>query len=193
MKLIIFGFVGIIVLVSGVYFLTGKKVFYSRKLDAALFLSYIIIFTVADFSSPIPDPRDDYGGGIIFIIVAILLLFVFFVFINLGKYSVINAKKASVMSIVMGILDEKNIDYQLEDSTIRFTKYDNEITFRDMGNLVDINLRGIRSNPIYKDLIQGLKLQSKLIQEKVFPVLGVVLSIGGAIMIFLAFIVCFKG
>lgn len=185
-QFLIYGIFGIICFVWGVYLLRGKAVFISRRIDISLFFLITIapllnlLFIVPGFMP------DSYTSSIVALLGGYFFLgFFIFIFLH-GRYAVVNAKKSSVLSMIIDVLDEKNIHFILEDSSIKFTDYDNsEILVWGIGNSVEVSLKGIRKLPIYKDLVQSIKLRTKQNQEKVFPTTGLFMSILGAGMVFL--------
>lgn len=185
---VIYGLVGLTWLIFGVSRLTGEPVFVSRRVDMSL-MWLVFVAPLINLSLTIPEFIDDsYTKRVIMVCGAYFLILILIFVVTLGKFSFINAKKTSVISMTIDILDNKNILYQLEESSIKLTDYDSkEIVIWGIGNSVEINLRGIRSLPIYKELIQSIKLQSKETLEKVFPLVGLLYIIVGLLLMFFAY------
>lgn len=187
-QFLIYGFIGIVWLLGGVYLLTGKKLFISRRIDISLFLLVIIapipniLFTIPEFMP------NSYTKTIIAVFVGYLCIVVgLFIFLR-GRYAVINAKKASVVSMIIDVLDEKNINNKLEGSSIKLTDYDNsEILIWGFANTFEVSLKGAQSLPFYKDLISSIKTKTKQSQERVFPIVGILMITVGALFIFLSY------
>lgn len=90
--------------------------------------------------------------------------------------------------MIIDVLDEKNINNKMEDSSIKLTDYENsEILVWGFANTFEVSFKGIRKLPIYKDLVQNIKLKTKQNQEKVFPIMGLSMSIFGAILVFVSY------
>ena len=187
-QFLIYGFVGVIWLVGGVFLLKGKAVFTSPRLYMFLFLLVIIapvvnvLFNIPEFMS------ESYTKTIILLLVGYFIIGVgVFIFLR-ARYTVINSKKSSVLSMIIDVLDEKNINNKMEDSSIKLTDYENsEILVWGFANTFEVSFKGIRKLPIYKDLVQNIKLKTKQNQEKVFPIMGLSMSIFGAILVFVSY------
>lgn len=187
-QFLIYGFVGVIWLVGGVFLLKGKAVFTSPRLSMFLFLLVIIapvvnlLFNIPEFMS------ESYTKTIILLLVGYFIIGVgVFIFLR-ARYTVINSKKPSVLSMIIDVLDEKNINNKMEDSSIKLTDYENsEILVWGFANTFEVSFKGIRKLPIYKDLVQNIKLKTKQNQEKVFPIMGLSMSIFGAILVFVSY------
>ena len=187
-QFLIYGFVGVIWLVGGVFLLKGEAVFTSPRLSMFLFL-LVIIAPVVNLLFNIPEfMPDSYTKTIIALLVGYFIIVIgVFVFLR-GRYTVINSKKSSVLSMIIDVLDEKNINNKMEDSSIKLTDYENsEILVWGFANTFEVSLKGTRKLPIYRDLVQSIKLKTKQDQEKVFPIMGLSMSIFGAILVFLCY------
>ena len=187
-QFLIYGFVGVIWLVGGVFLLKGKAVFTSPRLSMFLFL-LVIIAPVVNLLFNIPEfMPDSYTKTIIALLVGYFIIVIgVFVFLR-GRYTVINSKKSSVLSMIIDVLDEKNINNKMEDSSIKLTDYENsEILVWGFANTFEVSLKGTRKLPIYRDLVQSIKLKAKQDQEKIFPIMGLSMSIFGAILVFLCY------
>lgn len=187
-QFLIYGFVGVIWLVGGVFLLKGKAVFTSPRLSMFLFL-LVIIAPVVNLLFNIPEfMPDSYTKTIIALLVGYFIIGVgVFIFLR-ARYTVINSKKSSVLSMIIDVLEEKNINNKMEDSSIKLTDYENsEILIWGFANTFEVSFKGIRKLPIYKDLVQNIKLKTKQNQEKVFPIMGLSMSIFGAILVFVSY------
>lgn len=187
-QFLIYGFVGVIWLVGGVFLLKGKAVFTSPRLSMFLFL-LVIIAPVVNLLFNIPEfMPDSYTKTIIALLVGYFIIGVgVFIFLR-ARYTVINSKKSSVLSMIIDVLEEKNINNKMEDSSIKLTDYENsEILIWGFANTFEVSFKGIRKLPIYKDLVQSIKLKTKQGQEKVFPIMGLSMSIFGAILVFVSY------
>lgn len=184
----LYGIVPLVSVISGLYLLTGKVVFISQRV--IIFFVWLAVFTpIFYLLVTIPEFMPfSYTKTILLLLGGFFLLLAVVFIMTLGKYSVINAKKDTIISMVIMVLDESNISYELKDSSIKLTDYNNrEITFWGLGNSVDLGLRDIRKFPHYREIVQNMKAKTKEIEEKVFPAMGLIMSISGAVLLFLIY------
>lgn len=183
--LIILGLIGIIIVIFGAYLLTGRIVTMHRRVDMVIL--WLVFLTTFYINNSCYNYTDNY-----YIFVYLLLLVVAIVLVQ-GKYVVYNTKKTPVTEIMVQILDEKSIRYELNESSITLLDYDNgEITFRDVENSVGVKFKGINKVAGYSEIIRDMKNRAKQIPEKAFPTSGVVFIIMGVFLIALTIFMALK-
>lgn len=121
--ILIYGFIGIITLLFGLYLLTRKPVVMSRRIDMLILCLMLLI----------PNITKPFLGVvyILYILIFFLLMMIMIFILMKDKYSVINTKVSSAIHMVTYIFDQKNIRYKLSDLHIDLTDYeDSKITFK---------------------------------------------------------------
>jgi hypothetical protein len=187
-QFIIYGVAGVFYLVWGVVLLKGKALLISRRIDMLLPL-LVLTAPIVNLLFDIPEfMPDSYTHTIIALILGFFIIAVGLYIFFRGRYIVINAKKPSVLAIIIGVLDEKSINNKFEDDSIKILDYDNsEILVWGFANTFEVSLKGVRGLTFYKDLILSIKAKTKKIQERVFPVMGLLAIIVGALLVFISY------
>lgn len=188
--------IGLIFIALGCLFLTRKKIIINRQYD----MIFICTFTFGG-QALIPFGRnftDPYGFGgnanpswtdqYLLIVAAFYVLFVIISLIIVkGKYNIINVKIETIMPVIINLLDEKEIAYEVLEDSVVLTNYGNKkIKCREFLNAIEINFRGIMKLPFYGDVKDDLMSKVKLIKISVFPSTGVFSVIGGIILMIIA-------
>lgn len=179
-SLILLGVIGMICLIFGAYLLIAKIVTIPRRVDMVLLWLFLLVSF--DLSNPCYKSTDNF-----YTLGFFLLLLLVVIIITQGKYIVYNTKTQAITDLMVKILDERNINYELNDASINLLDYDNvKIAFKESLNSVEVKFKGIRKVAGYKDLIHSFKILAKKLPERAFPSSGVFLIIFGVIIIIVA-------
>lgn len=186
--------VGIIMIALGCLFLTRKKIIVKQQYFMVCWCT--VVFggkAIVPFGGTYIDPYGFGGSAIIPIwtdnyLLIIAGLYLFFVIISFvfmkGRYDITNIKSETLMPAITNLLVEKGIAYEVIDTSVVLTNYDNKvIKCREFLNSTEINFRSIIRLPFYVDIKDSLILKAKLIQETVFPIWGVIYIMMGIILI----------
>jgi len=103
--------------------------------------------------------------------------------IHKGRFTLVNVTNPMVMETVTAILEEKDIAHLIEDEQVVLGGQERLIiSFQQSMNSVELNLREIGKLPIYKELLEELKIRLREKKSVGFPSTGVFLIVGGGLL-----------
>ena len=165
--------VGIILgatLISFGSILSLKRIYIIRR-------EYITIFLM--FFSFLPQMLNT---GLSFFWLVFLAMALLAATIHKGRFTLVNVTTPMVMDVVTSILEEKDIAYLIEDEQVVLVGQERLIiSFQQSLNSVELNLREIGKLPIYKELLEELKIRLSGKKSAVFPSTGVFFIVVGGL------------
>ncbi|MBS4539663.1 hypothetical protein GOQ27_14410 [Clostridium sp. D2Q-11] len=166
MDKVIFILFGIFYIIYGLIVISGKKFMVRSKYEAIIQNFFFLAIIISRFI--------EIDGGI-FIISIFILIFALIFLGQRGVYTMYNVNGETFSSILMSILEEKNISYVVNKDELVLKGYNNEVIFyRKPLNSLQINLKEIRHLDFYKELLKELSNQIKEVNLKLFPTAGIV-------------------
>jgi len=161
---------GAILILIGIIF-SLRRIYIIRREYITIFIMFIPAL------SPILNNRLSFFW-IVFLPMALLATT-----IHKGRFTLVNVTNPMVMETVTAILEEKDIAHLIEDEQVVLGGQERLIiSFQQSMNSVELNLREIGKLPIYKELLEELKIRLREKKSVGFPSTGVFLIVGGGLL-----------
>ncbi|MBS4539574.1 hypothetical protein GOQ27_13955 [Clostridium sp. D2Q-11] len=170
---------GIILIIHGIVLLTRRKFIEKGE------FGYIFVMFISMTPLIMDTFEMEYGKyHLLGLLIVITPVWIMLIVLNRENYTIRNIKGEMVKSILIDILNEKDISYEEEKNKLILKNYKNKTIYcRGSFNSVDIKFREIRDLPFYKELKKELKIKIKRINQKTFPLSGLLHIFVGIVFI----------
>jgi len=114
------------------------------------------------------------NSGFSFVWIVFLPMALLAVLIHKGRFTLVNVTTPMVMKVVTTILEEKNITHLIEDEQVVLGGQERLIiSFQQSMDTVEMNLREISKLPLYRELVEEIKIRLNGKRSTGFPSTGV--------------------
>lgn len=125
-------------------------------------------------SGPVSIAAKHPEGDYTYLVCTLIIFVTMYIFIAISRretYLIENVKSKNLINIITKFFEEKNINYELGEKEIYLPQYCKTIDVT--GNYeIYLNLKEIKKLNFYEELLETIKLRTKSLEKKTFPIYG---------------------